>query len=485
MSVQINAVFCSQAPGRGYGLYPAPHFPELPACTEVTTTLIALRSLFMQAGLDSVNQGSPNWNPLGAIVRAGDKVVIKPNWVHHHNGSGHGLECLVTHTSVIEAILLYVAKATPQSIIVCDAPIQICDFEALMANCGVPEMMQRVTANKVEAVIKDLRRTIRRGETLSGKVQEDCRSMENYILFDLRSDSLLEAVTHKESEFRVTMYNPDLLKRTHSLGRHQYLVARDVIEADVVINVPKLKTHKKACLTGALKNMVGINGHKEYLPHHRKGGSGNGGDCYPGRSLVKRLVEEVLDAANRARGPVVRPLLAATVRATMALGKVVGEDNNYEGSWRGNDTVWRMCLDLQRVLHYGLLDGTLSDQVQRKVLTITDAIVAGEGNGPLSPTPVDLGMMTFAMNPAALDWVHAILMGLTPEGIPLTREAFRHYRYPLTDFSPEDIVVHVDGLPVQCGELFARYGHPFRLPTGWDQRFGRATKVSEKVEESA
>jgi hypothetical protein len=67
----------------------------------------------------------------------------------------------------------------------------------------------------------------------------------------------------------------------------------------------------------------------------------------------------------------------------------------------------------------------------------------------------------------------------------LTREAFGHYRYPLTDFSPKDIVVHVDGLPVQCGELFARYGHPFRLPTGWDQGFGRATKVSEKVEESA
>jgi len=485
MSLQMNAVFCSKAPARGYVRYPGLHFPELPPGTEITTSLIALRSLFMQAGLDSVNQGSPNWNPLGALVRAGDKVVIKPNWVNHHNHSGHGLDCLVTHTSVIEAILLYVAKASPQSIIVCDAPIQGCDFEALMATCGVPEMMKRITANNVEAVIKDLRRTIRRGETLSGKVQEDCRPMENYILFDLRSDSLLEAITHEGSEFRVTMYHPDLLKRTHSPGRHQYLVARDVIEADVVINVPKLKTHKKACLTGALKNMVGINGHKEYLPHHRKGGSGDGGDCYPGRSLVKRLVEEVLDAANRARGPVVRPVLAATVRASMALGKVVGLDNNYEGSWRGNDTVWRMCMDLQRVLHYGLLDGTLSDWVQRKVVTITDAIVAGEGDGPLSPTPVDLRMMTLGINPAALDWVHAILMGLTPEGIPLTREAFRHYRYPLTDFPPEDIVVRVDGLPVQWGELFARYGHPFRLPSGWGQGFDRSRRISGAVEESA
>jgi uncharacterized protein (DUF362 family) len=461
------------------------HFPELPAGTEVTASLLAIRSLFMQADLDRVNQGSPNWNPLAALVRAGDKVVIKPNWVRHRNGSDQGLDCLVTHTSVIEAVILYAAKANPQSIIVCDAPIQGCDFEALLAACGVSEMIHRIAASKVKVVIKDLRRTVRRGETLSGEVQEDCRPMENYILFDLRSDSLLEAITHEESEFRVTMYHPDLLKRTHSVGRHQYLVARDVMEADVVINVPKLKTHKKACLTGALKNIVGINGHKEYLPHHRKGGSGNGGDCYPGRSQVKRLVEELLDATNRARGPVVRPVLAAAVRATMAFGKVVGVDNNYEGSWRGNDTVWRMCLDLQRLLHYGLLDGTLSDQIQRKVLTITDAIVAGEGDGPLSPTPVDLGMVTFAMNSAASDWVHAILMGLAPQDIPLTREAFQHYRYPLTDFPPQDIVVHVDGLLVQCGELFARYGHRFRLPSGWEQAVDRSRRILDTVGESA
>jgi hypothetical protein len=43
-------------------------------------------------------------------------------------------------------------------------------------------------------------------------------------------------------------------------------------------------------------------------------------------------------------------------------------------------------------------------------------------------------MMTFGMNRAAVDSVHAILMGLTPERIPLIRETFMPYRYPLTDF---------------------------------------------------
>src|SRR5262245_33688925 len=110
-------------------------------------------------------------------------------------------------------------------------------------------------------------------------------------------------------------------------------------------------------------------------------------------------------------------MLANTARAGMALGKLVGTDNNYDGSWYGNDTVWRMALDLQRVLHYGATDGTLSNHVQRKVLTITDAIIAGQGDGPLSPTPIEFGIMTLGVNAAAVDWIHALLMGLVPEQV--------------------------------------------------------------------
>jgi uncharacterized protein (DUF362 family) len=484
MSLQNNAVYCNKSPDTGYAVVPGHHLPDVPMAAGITTALIALRSLFMEAGLDRKNEGSEAWNPLGAIITRGDRVVVKPNWVHHRNGSGQGLDCLVTHPSVLEAVLLYVMKARPRSIIVCDAPVQSCNFEALMTAQGLPEIMRRIgETNNIEVRIKDLRRTIRRSGDLSGKLTVECQPRENYVLFDLGSDSLLEPISTTSNDFRVTMYNPDLLQKTHARGTHQYLVARDVIEADVVINLPKLKTHKKAGLTGALKNMVGINGHKEYLPHHRKGGSANGGDCYAGGSVIKRIAEEALDATNRTRGAVARSAWAATVRATMALGKLMGLDNNYDGSWLGNDTVWRMCLDLQRILHYGQADGTLSSAVQRKIVTITDAIISGEGNGPLSPHSVNFGIMTLGMNCAAIDWVHAILMGLVPESIPLTREAFGHYRYPLTDFNPKDIAVYVDGSPVDHGDLFARLGRRFKLPTGWD-RSGDAA-ISESMGEPA
>jgi len=467
MALEPNCVFCAKAPTASYDPCPDVCFPELPVWTKVTTALVTLRALLAQAGLDHSHLGSPDWNPLGVIIHEGAKVVVKPNWVHHHNSSGYGMDCLVTHPCVIEAILYYVAKAHPERIIVGDAPVQGCDFEALMATCHVLEMIERFTAHNVNVSVKDFRRTIQPNASLGGRAQEDCRPLDEFILYDLGPDSTLEAITTPNSEFRVTMYNPDVLKRTHGPGKHQYLIARDVIEADVVINVPKLKTHKKACITGALKNLVGINGHKEYLPHHRKGSSQEGGDCYIGQSHLKSLVEDLLDATNRAQGTIARRMLGNAVRVGTAFGKVVGVDNNYEGSWYGNDTVWRMSLDLQRVLHYGRADGTLADHVQRTVLTVTDAIIAGQGDGPLAPTPSKLGIMTLGANTAAVEWVHALLMGLDPQRIPLTREAFVPHRYSLMGFPPDEIVIRVDGRPVAASEIFAQHGCAFRTPSGW------------------
>ena len=298
-----------------------------------------------------------------------------------------------------------------------------------MSAAGVSEMIERFSRGGVNIELKDFRRTIHPNGTLGTRAREECRSLDEFVLYDLGTESFLEEITTSNSEFRVTMYNPDLLKRTHGRGKHQYLIARDVIESDVVINVPKLKTHKKACITGALKNLVGINGHKEYLPHHRKGAPRNGGDCYPDRSYIKSLVEDLLDVTNKAQGRMSRLLWANAARAGVVFGKILGLDDNYEGSWHGNDTVWRMTLDLQRVLRYGKKDGTLADSPQRGVLTVTDAIIAGQGDGPLSPTPIELGMMTLGMNSAAVEWVNALLMGLSPNTIPVTSQAFTPHRY--------------------------------------------------------
>src|SRR5581483_2235578 len=115
----------------------------------------------------------------------------------------------------------------------------------------------------------------------------------------------------------------------------------EIIDADVVINLPKLKTHKKAGITCALKNLVGINGNKEYLPHHRVGGLESGGDCYPGKSVMKTALEFALDQQNMATSHISGKLWNEVATNLDRVLRYSGDTLGVEGSHSGNDTVWR------------------------------------------------------------------------------------------------------------------------------------------------
>jgi len=441
--------------------------PELPAGATGNVAQTAVRRLFRNWGLDQDRFGTREWNPVGDLVGQQANVVLKPNWVLHYNQSGSSLDCLITHPSAIEAVAQYVALNHPTRITIGDAPIQGCDFASLIDSCG----MEQIAANLrerfgVPCEIVDFRRTVLDGMAIGANRIENRRNESHYVLFDLRGQSLLEKFDWEPGQFRVTMYNPDYLNRTHSRGRHQYLIAREVIEADLVLNLPKLKTHMKAGITGALKNLVGINGNKEYLPHHRKGGSKSGGDCYEGGSWLKLGAENMSDVANRHSEGVVQTVAARSSQILLRTAAVLGRDPNLEGAWYGNDTVWRMCLDLQRVLRYGRRDGSLSANPQRTVVSITDAIVAGEGEGPLANTPKPYGIVTGGLNTAAIEWVHARLMGFDPQRIPIVREAFGAFTFPLAQFDPSDIRVRLESATIPAADILPR-GTPFVPPRGW------------------
>src|SRR5439155_26668559 len=79
-----------------------------------------------------------------------------------------------------------------------------------------------------------------------GMAREDQIPEADFVRFDLGAGRLLEPITDARGSFRVTQYDPRELRKTHAHGRHRYLVARAIVEADVVVNVPKLKTHCKA-----------------------------------------------------------------------------------------------------------------------------------------------------------------------------------------------------------------------------------------------
>lgn len=378
--------------------------------------------------------------PFDAVIPPGARVLVKPNWVLHANQGPWGVEPLVTHAAVVRAVTHAALRTGASHVAVGDAPVQGCDFDALVQAGALDGWARELAARDPRfGGLLDFRRT--RAVMRAGvrEAREDAVAIEEFVLFDLAGESLLEPVTSDAPDFRVTQYHPEKMAHTHRRGRHQYLVARAVMDADVLLNLPKLKTHKKAGVTCALKNLIGINGNKEFLPHHRVGGAEAGGDCYPGASPVKRALEYTFDRLNSSSNAATAHAWATGARVLQKVAHLQGDALGVEGSWSGNDTIWRTCLDLNRILLYGRADGTLADTPQRRVVNVVDAIVAGHGDGPLAPQPLPLGLLLLGASSAAVDWTGAQLLGYDPARIPIAREAFGRFRWPLAAFGTADI----------------------------------------------
>ena len=240
-------------------------------------------------------------NPFKNWVAPGARVVIKPNWVHHDSPNEKNLDALVTHTSLIKYLidLLAVALKGEGSILIGDAPLQSCDFQTLVKRTRIAEVidMARKKYSGLDITVDDWRLTLFEGSAGAQKHQAHYETLvsKDYEIIDLAKESFLEDISEYADRFRVTCYDPRLMASHHQKGKHEYLVTRKVFNADLLINLPKMKTHIKAGLTGALKNLVGINGHKEFLPHHILGSSEKGGDCYYKGNGVRNLYDLAYD----------------------------------------------------------------------------------------------------------------------------------------------------------------------------------------------
>jgi len=100
------------------------------------------------------------------------------------------------------------------------------------------------------------------------------------------------------------------------------------------------------------------------------------------------------------------------------------------GAWWGNDTCWRMSVDIARIIAYSDRFGNLTSH-QRTHLVLIDGIVGGEGNGPLNVQPVKSGAILFADNPIAADYAAASIMGYSPKSIPTIRRVLELKDFPL------------------------------------------------------
>jgi len=149
---------------------------------------------------------------IGALVKKGSKVVLKPNmtWALPPTQSGN------THPEVAKTVAELVVSAGPKECIALDNPLRKGAFEI----SGVKPALDKVQGIKVLKIDK------------------------------------------KEFYRKVEIPRAKVIKEP-------ILVSKDILDADVIINIPNAKTHGSTVVTFGLKNWMGVIFDRGYF--HRNG----------------------------------------------------------------------------------------------------------------------------------------------------------------------------------------------------------------------
>ena len=323
--------------------------------------------------------GYPAENPLGHIISPGMTVFIKPNWVASRcrDSCPHkdDIYSVITHPNVIEALADYVDIALQGSgkIIIGDNPSIDADFEELMELIQISHLKEKYS---VPCEILDLRPLI-------------CTDLKYYGQQDKmvasKGDPLGQETINLGKSSMLYGVNPRLFhgvfdQRTDTIKAHTgetqlYGFSKTIYDADVYISVPKMKTHHKVGATLNLKGLVGTITEKNHLVHWRVGFPAIGGDEYPDfKSWFKGNFSKVKE----------------------------------RGAWNGNDTIWRMVVDLYHAMNLR----------HRKYFTVIDGIIGGQGKGPFCVHAKHSNTLLGSESLLAADLAAVKLMGLNPEKNP-------------------------------------------------------------------
>jgi len=410
------------------------------------------------------------------LVNRGQTVILKPNWVlESHRFRREEWEYVITHPAVITAVVRKVLGRLNGGgrIVILDGPTTEACFDRLISHYPVDEWKALASNSNVFLEVIDLRdqEFVTRNGIVIKRVSlpGDPRGK---VLVNLTQDaSEFRGHTKSRSGYYGADYNQSETNAAHNGSDNLYSVSKTVIEGDVFINLPKLKTHGKAGITSCLKNLVGINTYKNYLPHHCGGGPAEGGDQFPAKSfragiegpLIRFLKQHVL--TNQAFANALSSFKAVGTKFFGDTGDVVRS-----GNWHGNDTVWRMILDLNKILFYADSNGKMRSAGiagAKKYIGIVDGIVAGEGNGPLEPEPIGMGYLFCGTSPVAIDAVCAEFMGFDARKIPSIARAFQVGHYPLCDFPIDAVEVETVACCYPLTNLPRHFTREFEPHFGW------------------
>jgi uncharacterized protein (DUF362 family) len=389
----------------------SPHarYPEYPlkhTGRNANSVYDAVRQTLFLLNLDRNNFGTSHWNPFKEVISPNNTVVIKPNFVLDHHDEGDDLFSIITHPSVLRAVIdyVYIALGGQGRIIIADAPQTDCDFQALLEKTNlhtIQELYKDELGFGIDVI--DLREF-----WYDAKKAESAKAAYTKYRFRLPGDPQGNVVVslNKDSLFygleAEKFYGADNDRRKvikHHHGEvHEYLMSRTILSADAVILVPKMKVHKKVGVTLNVKGLVGTVVNKNCLVHYRLGMPSENGDQFPEGVLEKKeqavvkLQSWASDTFLSHRHPAIDAMYDCTAKMSSSVLKWLGFGVKSEkrlldaGNWHGNDSAWRMAIDLYRLFLYADQEGRLHTRPVRRVFSIVDGITAGKGNGPLVPT---------------------------------------------------------------------------------------------------
>jgi len=423
---------------------------------------------------DNINKSIPEH--LFDIIYPGDKVVIKPNWVlESHSDKTEEWEYVITHPKLLDVVIqIVIAKLMNSgSIILTDGPELNANFNKILSHYPIEKWRADIIKSGINFEIIDLRDVYYiQDKNVTIKKIPLSSDPNGKVLFNLQLDQS-EFFRHKKSKTGYFGGGSDFKKtnEAHNGSNNFYSLSRTAIESDVFINIPKLKTHKKAGITASLKNLVGINTDRSLLPHHTIGNLDEDGDQFPEKKLSSSIEKSIMPLIHQ---NILRiPLLARFFSPLFTFAKWLFGDNTKTiraGAWFGNDTLWRTILDINKLLFYGRGNSTLKSDLfieRKRYITIVDGIWAGQGNGPKAPDKIELNAIISGLNPVAVDYVCAYLMNFDPIKIPSIANGFKISKLKLCDFNSSDIRVFYENKDYFVKDIPVELIRNFSPHMGW------------------
>jgi uncharacterized protein (DUF362 family) len=353
---------------------------------------------FVWETVEKLGLGSSS-NPLDDLINAGDTVLIKPNWLDLGTAD-------FTRPEVVRPLIDMAIAAGATEIYVGDGGANFARTNNVINNGGYSQMLSQLASRHPGITLQPVNLiSLSYGWHWTNLGSDSSFAGSGYTHYDLAAGgATLYGHTHYSTADPQGV-NPN----GETLG--WYAVSDKILDADVIINVPKMKTHQAMIATLSIKDLVGC-------------------------ALGCTYNEQAADCLPR-----------------IPHHKTSGQDQYFN-----NDIFWRSILDMNKIILYGDQNGVLQPTQQRKYLSVVDGIQAMEmsahhewGGGGI---PYNRHVILAGVDPVAVDAVGCRIMGYDYRVIPSIGNADSDTVHPIGTNDPENIVIVGDAVDTDINYVF-------------------------------